>query len=112
MSKMSFEYVRQMRLSICQEAGSARSPRTFAHWKRLFESELARVREQERIRMALSRDWSGLGKYVEDSLLIRRYSIALGAAGLLSLLRFPGAFRLFETSVAVILKTVLPEKMS
>ena len=79
------EYVRQMRLSICQEAGSARSPRTFAHWKRLFDSELAGVRQQERIRMALSRDWSGLGKYVEDSLLIRQYSIALGAAGLLSL---------------------------
>lgn len=106
------EYVRQMRLFICQEAGSARSPRTFAYWKRLFEAELARVRQQERMRMALSRDWSGLGRYVEDSLLIRQYSIALGTAGLLSLLRFPGACRLFETSVAVMLRTVLPERLS
>jgi hypothetical protein len=62
--------------------------------------------------MALSRDWSGLGRYVEDSLLIRQYSIALWTAGLLSLLGFPGAFRLFETSVSMILKTVLPEQMS
>lgn len=104
----TLEYAGQMRLSLHEETGSARRPGTFVHWKRLFAAELAAVREQERLRMALSRDWSGLGRYVEDSLLITRHSIVLNTAGLLSHWRFPVASRLFETSVAVILETVLP----
>jgi hypothetical protein len=48
-----------------------------------------------------------LGKYVENGLVLTRHSIALDIAGLLSRWRFPGAFRLFEMSVAVILETVL-----
>jgi hypothetical protein len=108
----ALEYARQMRLSLHQQAGSARDSRAFVHWKRLFDAELAGVREQERIRMALSRDWSDLGKYVEDNLLILRHSIALDTAGLLSRWWFAGAFLLFETSVAVILQTVIhqPER--
>jgi hypothetical protein len=81
--------------------------RTFAHWKRLFDLELTAARERERMRMALSQDWSGLGKYLGESLLITRHSIALDAAALLSRLRWPGAAKLFETSVAVILQTAI-----
>jgi len=58
------------------------------------------------MRMALSRDWSGLSDYVQNGLLIRQYSIVLGTAGLLLRYRFPGASRLFETSVTVLLKTL------
>jgi hypothetical protein len=95
-----------MRLCLRQEARSGR-PRTFVHWKRLFDAELAKAREEERMRMAFSQDWSGLGKYVADGLVITRHSIALDIAGLLSHWQFPGAFRLFEMSVAVILETLL-----
>jgi hypothetical protein len=95
-----------MRLSLQQQAGSAPHSRTFAHWKRQFDVELASARERERMRMALSQDWSGLGEYFRESLLILRHSIALDAAGLLCRLRCPGALRLFEPSVAVILQTV------
>ena len=102
----ALEYARQMRLSVQQQAGSARDCRTFAHWKRRFDVELASARERERMRMALSQDWSGLGKYFRESLLILRHSIALDAAALLCRLRCPGALRLFERSVAVILQTV------
>lgn len=102
----AFEYARQMRLSLYAEAGSAPHSRTFAHWKRLFDAELARAREYERMRMALSRDWSGLGKYLGESLLILRHSIALDAAGILSRLRRPAALASFERSVAVILQIV------
>jgi hypothetical protein len=102
----ALEYARQMRLSLREEARSGRL-RTFVHWKRLFDAELAKAREEERMRMALSQDWSGLGNYVADGLIITRHSIALDIAGLLSHLRFPGAFRLFEISVAVIFETLL-----
>jgi hypothetical protein len=102
----AFEYARQMRLSLHPPAGSAPHARTFAHWKRLFDVELARAREYERVRMALSQDWSGLDRYLGESLLILRHSIALDAAGILSLLRCPAALALFESSVAVILQTV------
>jgi hypothetical protein len=95
-----------MRLSLHPQAGSVPHSRTFAHWKRLFDVELARTREYERMRMALSQDWSGLGKYLGESLLILRHSIALDAVGILSLLRCPPALGLFESSVAVLLQTV------
>ena len=80
----------------------------FLYWKRLLDSELTALRTGERMRMALSRDWSGLSAYVQNGLLVRHYSIVLAAAGLLSRWRFPGAIRLFETSAAVILKTLPP----
>jgi hypothetical protein len=102
----AFEYVRQMRLSLSPPDGLAPHSRPFAHWKQQFYVELAKIREYERMRMALSRDWSGLGKYLEEGLLIGRHSIALDAAGILSRLRCSGALRLFESSVAVILQTV------
>jgi hypothetical protein len=92
-----------MRSSINQKA--AERYRTFLYWKHLLDSELTALRTGERMRMALSRDWSGLSAYVQNGLLIRQYSVALGAAGLLLRYRFPGASRLFETSPAVILKT-------
>ena len=99
----ALECVRQMRSSINQKA--AERYRTFLYWKHLLDSELTALRTGERMRMALSRDWSGLSAYVQNGLLIRQYSVALGAAGLLLRYRFPGASRLFETSAAVILKT-------
>jgi hypothetical protein len=102
----AFEYARQMRLSLDPQAGSAPHSRTFAHWKGLFDVELARAREYERMRMALSQDWSGLDKYLGESLLILRHSIALEAAVILSLLRCQAALGLFESSVSVILQTV------
>jgi hypothetical protein len=102
----AFEYARQMRLSLHPQAGSAPHSRTFAHWKRLFDVELARAREYDRMRMALSQDWSGLGKYLGESFLILRHSLALDAAGVLSRLRCPAALGLFNPSVAVILQTV------
>ena len=94
----ALECVRQMRLSTNQKA--------FLYWKRLLDSELASLRARERMRMALSRDWSGLSAYVQNGLLIRQYSLALGAVGLLLRYRFPGAIRLFETSATLILKTL------
>lgn len=97
------EYARQMRRSL--ECHS----RTFSYWKRLFDLELARARGQQRVRMALSGDWSGLGNHIEESLLIKRYSIVLDVAGLLSRLRWPGSSKLFETSVAIILQTGIHE---
>ncbi|HMJ61769.1 MAG TPA: hypothetical protein VK493_08395 [Bryobacteraceae bacterium] len=103
----ALEYARQMRLALCQQGGPLlHRPLTFGYWKRRFDVELARARERERMRMALSQDWSGLGKYFGESLLILRHSIALDAAGILSRLRCPGALKLFEPSVAVILRTV------
>ena len=103
----ALEYARQMRLALCQEGGKLPyRPLTFGYWKRLFDRELATTRKQDRLRMALSQDWSDLGKYFGESLLILRHSIALDAAGLLCRLRCPGALRLFEPSVAVILRTV------
>jgi hypothetical protein len=97
-----------MRSSINQEFRAAERFQKFLYWKRLLDSELMALRAGERMRMALSRDWSGLATYVQSGLLLRRYSIALGAIGLLSRWRFPGAIRLFETSAAVILKTLPP----
>jgi hypothetical protein len=94
-----------MRLSLDPQAGSPPHSRSFAHWKRLFDVELARAREYERMRMALSQDWSGLDKYLGESLLILRHSIGLDAAGVLSRLRCPAALGLFDLSVAVILQT-------
>ena len=58
------------------------------------------------MRMAVSQDWSGLGKYLGESLLILRHSLSLDAAGVLSRLRCPAALGLFDPSVAVILQTV------
>ncbi len=95
-----------MRLSLDPQSGSAPHLRTFAHWKRLFDVELARAREYQRMRMALSQDWSGLDKYLGEGLLILRHSIALDAAGILSRLQCPTALGLFESSLAVILQTV------
>ena len=43
------------------------------------------------MRMALSQDWSGLDKYLGESLRILPHSIALDAVGILSLLRCPAA---------------------
>jgi hypothetical protein len=97
-----------MRLFLHPQAGWAPDSRTFSHWKRLFYMELANTREYERMRMALSQDWSGLDKYLGESLLILRHSIALDAVGILSLLRCPAALGLFESSVAVLLQTVYP----
>lgn len=91
-----------MRLALRQEE---RRSRTFAHWKRLFDAELARAREQERMRMAYSRDWSHLGEYVGEGFLIMRHSITLNAAGLLFRLRCPGASRLFDISVTFLMQT-------
>lgn len=99
----ALECVRQMRSLINQTGECAR---TFLYWKRVLDSELTALRAGERMRMALSRDWSGLSDYVQNGLLIRQYSIVLGAAGLLLRYRFPGASRLFETSVTVLLKTL------
>ena len=103
-----FECVRQMRSSINQDFRAAERLQKFLYWKRLLDSELIVLRTGERMRMALSRDWSGLAGYVQNGLLLRQYSFALGAVGLLSRWRFPGAIRLFETSAAVILKTLPP----
>jgi len=46
------------------------------------------------MRMALSQDWSGLDKYLGESLRILPHSIALDAVGILSLLRCPAALGL------------------
>lgn len=96
----ALEYARQMRLALCQEGGELpHCPLTFGYWKRLFDRELAAARKQERLRMALSQDWSDLGKYVREGLMIAPHRILLDTAGLLLHLRFPGAHALFAPQI-------------
>jgi hypothetical protein len=72
----------------------------------MLSTEVAKAREQQRLRMAFSQEWSGLGEYVREALLIARQAILLDMAGLLFRLRMPGARTLFENAIAAILKTV------
>jgi hypothetical protein len=93
-----------MRAALCGEA--AHLYRRYSHWNRLLATEIAMARERERLRMAFSQEWSGLGKYVRESLLIARHGILLDMAGLLFRLRIPGARTLFENAIAAILEMV------
>lgn len=65
-------------------------------YQRLLRKEISLSREQQRLRMAYASDWSKLGEYVGGGLLLKWRCALLDAAGVLLLLRLPGAWRLFE----------------
>jgi hypothetical protein len=56
--------------------------------------------------MAVSQEWSGLGKYVREGLVITRQEFLLDTAGLLFRLKIPGARTVFENAIAAVLETV------
>ena len=91
----ALEYARQMCLALRRDA---RKLPAFDYWKRLFEQELTTIRYEERLRMAQSQDWSDLGKYVREGLVIVPHRFLLDAAGFLFRLGFPGAQALFADS--------------
>src|SRR5262249_11693181 len=100
----ALEYAYKMRSLLQPPATGRRCHRTYGHWKRLFERELLDARKQERLRMAHSQDWSGLGKYVEESFLIARHRLVLLTIPLLIHLRYPDVRKLFEASITCIMQ--------
>ncbi|HEY3936534.1 MAG TPA: hypothetical protein VGL97_03850 [Bryobacteraceae bacterium] len=56
--------------------------------------------------MAVSQEWSGLGTYVREGLVIARQEMLLDAAGMLFRLKIPGARIVFENAIAAVLETV------
>jgi hypothetical protein len=74
--------------------------------KKLFDMEIAISRKQKRSCMALSGDWSGVGRYVRESATIARYRLLLSVAGLLFSAGIPGARDLCDAAVFGIFRTV------
>lgn len=100
----AFEYSCRMRAIFHAGAPQTASSAAYRHWKRLFRREISKARRQQRLRMAHSRDWSGLGEYVRTSALIVRQQLMLDLAGLLAGLRIGKGCRLFERAVSAILQ--------
>jgi len=73
-------------------------------WRRQFWTELVSYRRQLRLRMAFSRDWSKLGKYLSDGVACHSYCMLLDLGGVLCRLGLPGTRTLSDIAVRGITK--------
>jgi hypothetical protein len=89
------------------EIGASHTPFSsvaYRNSKRLFRMEISNARRQERLRMAQSRDWSGLGEYVRASTFITCHQVLLDTSGVFAILSIPKGRALFERATAAILR--------
>lgn len=62
-----------------------------------FDADIRLSRKQKRARMALSRDWSEMAQYVQESIAIWKCRTMLRSGALFLRMGFPGVKQLFET---------------